>query len=66
MPIKRKRCKWGRNSLCLCGSGKKFKNCCLDQIDALTSQDSNADVQSLSPDLEQLVSSIKEKKDGAQ
>jgi len=23
----------GRNDLCPCGSGKKFKNCCIDKID---------------------------------
>ncbi|MBC8460331.1 MAG: SEC-C domain-containing protein [Deltaproteobacteria bacterium] len=24
----------GRNALCLCGSGKKFKKCCLPKIEA--------------------------------
>lgn len=60
MPIERKRCKWGRNNLCLCGSGKKFKNCCINDIDTLTLQDGNASVQQLTPDLQKLVSSIKE------
>ncbi len=27
--IKRKSIKVGRNEICRCGSGKKYKNCCL-------------------------------------
>jgi len=28
-PIKHRGPKWGRNEPCLCGSGKKYKKCCL-------------------------------------
>jgi preprotein translocase subunit SecA len=28
MPIQRKQPKVGRNDLCVCGSGKKYKKCC--------------------------------------
>lgn len=30
--------KLGRNSPCHCGSGKKFKNCCIDKIEQARSQ----------------------------
>ncbi len=32
MPIKRDTPKVGRNDICLCGSGKKYKSCCLRSI----------------------------------
>lgn len=44
MPIIRKRIKWKRNWQCMCGSKKKFKNCCLSQSEFLTSLDGNATV----------------------
>lgn len=55
MPIGRKRMKWGRNWLCLCGSGKKYKKCCLDEINDLTTYDSNAEVSELSKDIQELI-----------
>ena len=55
MPIIRKRSKWGRNSLCLCGSGKKYKHCCLEGIDELTSQDGNAEVMKLPEDVQNMI-----------
>jgi len=30
-PIKRTLPKWGRNWLCSCGSGLKYKKCCLNR-----------------------------------
>lgn len=41
-PIRRKRVKWNRNWQCLCGSGKKYKRCCLKEVEQLTSIDQNA------------------------
>ena len=55
MPIGRKRIKWGRNWLCLCGSGVKYKNCCLDEIETLTVSDGNATVVKLSEDIQHLI-----------
>lgn len=55
MPIKRKRTKWGRNWFCLCGSGKKYKNCCINEIDDLTKYDNNAEVSELSKDVQELI-----------
>lgn len=55
MPIKRKRTKWGRNWLCLCGSGKKYKVCCLGDINDLTMYDGNAKVSELSEDIQKLI-----------
>lgn len=40
-PIKRKRVKWKRNWPCVCGSGIKFKRCCIKDIQALDSLDGN-------------------------
>ena len=57
MPIGRKRIKWGRNWPCLCGSKKKYKNCCLDEIDDLTTYDDNAQVSEISKDLQELIDS---------
>lgn len=55
MPINRKRMKWGRNWLCLCGSGKKYKQCCLAEITILTASDSNAVVEQLPEDVRNLI-----------
>ena len=55
MPIVRKRTRWGRNSLCLCGSGKKYKHCCLGDIDKLTEQDGNAEVIALPEDIQKMI-----------
>lgn len=40
-PIKRKRVKWNRNWKCLCGSGKKYKKCCLNEVEKLSLVDQN-------------------------
>ncbi len=55
MPIERKRVKWGRNWPCMCGSNKKYKNCCHKMTEALTLQDGNANVVELSEDVQKLV-----------
>ncbi|KKN91101.1 hypothetical protein LCGC14_0219660 [marine sediment metagenome] len=55
MPINRKRTRWGRNWLCLCGSNKKYKNCCINDVDGLTVYDSNAKTEELSTDVQNIV-----------
>ncbi len=40
-PIKRKRVRWNRNWPCICNSGKKFKKCCMKDIEALDLIDGN-------------------------
>jgi hypothetical protein len=55
MPIRHKRMKWGRNWKCLCGSDKKYKNCCKKEIDELTASDGNADVEALSEDVQKMI-----------
>jgi hypothetical protein len=55
MPISRKRMKWCRNWKCLCGSGKKYKHCCIGDIDGLTIVDGNAAVETLSEDVQKMV-----------
>lgn len=41
MPIRRKRIRWQRNWPCLCGSNKKYKKCCMPEMDQLTATDGN-------------------------
>ena len=55
MPISRKRMKWGRNWLCLCGSDKKYKRCCMNEIDNITASDGNANVEKLSEDIQNMI-----------
>jgi len=55
MPIERKRMKWKRNWPCLCGSDKKYKNCCLKDIDALTASDGDATVRKLPEDIQKMI-----------
>ena len=55
MPIRRKRIKWGRNWLCLCGSGKKYKKCCINEINNITISDGNANVLALSEDIQKMI-----------
>lgn len=40
-PIYRKRAKWKRNWLCACGSGKKFKKCCWNEVQEMNKVDGN-------------------------
>ena len=55
MPITRRRARWGRNWLCLCGSGKKYKRCCMNEINNFTVSDSNANVIALSDDIQKMI-----------
>lgn len=64
MPIHNKRTKWGRNWLCLCGSGKKYKKCCMKEIENLTASDGNAKVEILSEDIQKLIDQHKEDGNG--
>ncbi len=45
MPITRKRPRWQRNWPCVCGSGKKFKSCCLSQSEIMDSLDGNQEIK---------------------
>jgi len=55
MPISIKRTRWNRNWLCLCGSDKKYKNCCMHKIDSLTIDDGNEIVESLPEDIQKMI-----------
>ncbi len=55
MPICRKRTRWGRNWPCLCGSDKKYKNCCINEINSFTAVDGNENVTALSEDIQKLI-----------
>ncbi len=59
-PIIRKRIKWGRNWLCLCNSGKKYKRCCLNKIDQLTASDGNSSLGELHNDIGEVFMQDKE------
>lgn len=43
--------KIGRNTSCICGSGKKFKNCCIDSVQAQNIKMLNAKKTQSSGDL---------------
>lgn len=60
MPIERKRMKWKRNWPCLCGSDKKYKNCCLGEIDALTLSDGDATIRALPEDIKKMIDAHRE------
>lgn len=60
MPISRKRIKWSRNWKCLCGSEKKYKNCCMGEIDNLATIDGNATIQTLSGDIQEMINAHRE------
>jgi len=55
MPVRRKRMRWSRNWPCLCGSGIKYKFCCMGEIDNITISDGNASVDKLSDDIQTLI-----------
>lgn len=55
MPITRKRIKWGRNWPCLCGSGRKYKACCLGEIDSVTALDGNANTTNTPEDVQRII-----------
>lgn len=65
MPITRKRIKWSRNWPCLCGSEKKYKNCCMNEIESLTISDGNAKVRKLSEDVEKMIAAEQEARESA-
>ncbi len=54
MPIGRKRIRWSRNWKCLCGSSKKYKKCCMMEIDSLTASDDNATVVPIPEDIQKM------------
>ena len=60
MPITRRRMRWGRNWPCLCGSGKKYKACCLNEIEAITASDGNANVTKLPEDIQKMIDAHRE------
>jgi len=64
MPITRKRARWGRNWPCLCGSDKKYKDCCMSEIDSLSANDGNATTQELPNHIQELVDQLMNQKDG--
>lgn len=64
LPISRKRTKWGRNWPCLCGSGKKYKKCCINEINNITTSDGNANVESLPEDIQKMIDARQEKGNG--
>lgn len=41
-PIRKKRMRWNRNWKCVCGSDKKYKKCCMKEIEELNLIDQNA------------------------
>lgn len=59
MPIGRRRIRWSRNWPCLCGSNKKYKKCCMDEIDDLTVSDGNASVEKLSENVQEIIDARK-------
>jgi hypothetical protein len=60
MPITRKRIKWGRNWLCLCNSGLKYKNCCLKELEDITNSDGNANIVALPKDVQTMIDTQKQ------
>ncbi|MCK5614745.1 SEC-C domain-containing protein [Candidatus Pacearchaeota archaeon] len=63
MPIHRKRIKWLRNWDCLCGSGIKYKKCCMNNIENLTVSDGNASIEEVSKDVQNIVNAHRESAD---
>lgn len=59
MPISRKRIRWGRNWLCMCGSGAKYKKCCMSEINSITASDGNANIKLLSKDIQKMIDAHK-------
>lgn len=55
MPIVRRRMRWGRNWPCLCGSGQKYKKCCMAEMNEITASDGNADVVALPENIQKMV-----------
>lgn len=62
MPIGRKRMRWLRNWLCLCGSAKKYKNCCMAAMEKLTSSDGNMTIESLPEEVQIVIDAHHEAK----
>lgn len=55
MPITRKRMRWSRNWPCLCGSGKKYKKCCLGEMNSITTADGNANIELIPEDMQKMI-----------
>jgi len=55
MPITRKRFRLKRNWSCLCGNDKKYKHCCMLDIESLTRVDDNATIESLPEDIQKII-----------
>jgi uncharacterized protein YchJ len=49
----------GRNEKCLCGSGMKFKNCCLDKLRPVIDEDFVFDDVSLAEELTKQIENVK-------
>lgn len=64
MPITRRRMRWGRNWPCLCGSEKKYKRCCMAEIDSFTASDSNANITALPEDIQKMIDVYRKKNGG--
>ncbi len=64
MPIVRRRMRWGRNWPCLCGSEKKYKYCCMAEIDSFTISDGNANVVALSEDIQKMIDAHRKRNGG--
>jgi len=62
MPIKRKRIRWCRNWPCSCGSEKKYKNCCMNEMDSFTAYDDNADIAKIPDDIKKIIDIRREDK----
>lgn len=65
-PIRRKRTKWERNWPCLCGSGKKYKSCCMDKITEMGYDDNNATVEQIPDELREIIDSVRAAKQGTE
>lgn len=63
MPIGRKRIKWSRNWPCLCGKDKKYKQCCMNEIEQLTRSDGNAIVGELDSEVQSMIDEIRQDED---
>jgi hypothetical protein len=44
----------------MCGSGLKYKNCCLKEIQSLTESDGNANVTKLPEDIQKMIDTHRE------
>lgn len=66
MPLRRKRTKWNRNWPCLCGSNKKYKRCCLKEIEQFAVFDGNATEDKIPENIQQMIVEYKKKEEEKQ